>query len=526
MTSPIPPALSCVTGASPSPSPSWPSRRSRSHRARGRTRGTYQAIQCYERSAPGRRRRSRTSSPRYRRAPTARARASGSRTTPAHRAPRGGRFGAWTITAPRGTAIVRVAAAGQRRRRRTGHVPQVHVGLEGRRRRAILDGVRGDLHTVDWEGDGGRHCTGRLACLSRDDCGDGRDAHIHMRRIALTLRDVAPPTVTAGGTLLEPGSRRGDQALEVEAADAGSGVRSVTVELNGDPLESRVLDCRLEGRRRAPPAPCPGNATPQFQVVRPRDHVRALPPGPEPSCGSAPPTSRPAATANHTCETRTVRIDNLCPVSDVRGSALRARFKGAGGRHSHPQRPPPPSPAASPTPAARRPPAPRSASPPASTRDRAHPSASSPPPPPMRRGPLPARAPGRPEPRGPHRPLAERRRARRAPPDAPLAGDPAPAPAPARDLSNGERVRFDVRLPGPASARAESRSRRAPGTAGSGSRAAARRRAGAGSGRYRFHATTGTRRYAFRAAVPPQTGLPVQQPRASRAIRQQRPSSG
>ena len=289
--------------------------------------GTYKAIQCYERSGAGHHDVSfDSSSERYRSSADCEGPGLGITHNPGPSRTGGGRYGAWTITAPDGTEIVR-AAARVSATSQNSHVPQVQIGLEGGAKE-LLDGVRGDLHTVDWEGEGGSYFASRLACLSRDDCGDGRDAHIHTRRIALTLRDLSPPTVEIGGTLLEPGSRRGDQALEVNALDAGSGVRSVSVELNGQPLQARVLECSLKDGVATRLRPCPGNATPHFQVDTTGPGFRQ---GPNELrvCAS---DFAPEATANHTCETRTVRIDNQCPVAQTTGQVLRARFKGAGGR--------------------------------------------------------------------------------------------------------------------------------------------------------------------------------------------------
>ena len=202
-------ALALLAGAAPN--------------ARG---GTYKAIQCYERSGAGHADAAyASSSDRYRSSADCEGPGLGITHHPGPSRTGSGRFGAWTITAPAGTEIVR-AAARVSASSQNSHVPQVQVGLEGGARE-LLDGVRGNLHSVNWEGAGGSYFSARLACASRDDCGDGRDAYIYARRIALTLRDLAPPSLQLGGTLLESGSRRGDQVLEVNAADSGSGVRSI-----------------------------------------------------------------------------------------------------------------------------------------------------------------------------------------------------------------------------------------------------------------------------------------------------------
>ena len=115
--------------------------------------------------------------------------ASASRTTRALPAPGAARYGAWSLAAPDGTEIIR-AAARVSASSQNFHVPQVQIGLEGGARE-LLDGVqRQPPHRRLGRRRAAATSPSRLTCLSRDDCGDGRDAHIYMRRIALTLRDL------------------------------------------------------------------------------------------------------------------------------------------------------------------------------------------------------------------------------------------------------------------------------------------------------------------------------------------------
>jgi len=287
--------------------------------------GIYKAIQCFERLGAGRSDASfQASSERYRSSASCASRGLGVTHLPRRARTRSGHFGAWTLTAPGGTDIIR-AAASVMAARDGAHVPQIHVGLDGGARDPLAR-VEGSRHTVDWAGSGGRYFSGRLACSNRRGCGGGRDAFIYMRRIAFTLRDVTAPRIQLGGTLLEPGSRRGDQVLEVNALDSGSGVRSISIEVNGAPIQARVLECHLNNGVAIRLRPCPSATTPQFEIATTAADFRQ---GPNQIqvCAS---DFAPQATANRTCETRTVRIDNECPLSDVAGSVLKARFKGAG----------------------------------------------------------------------------------------------------------------------------------------------------------------------------------------------------
>ncbi|MDX6586634.1 MAG: hypothetical protein QOI31_1107 [Solirubrobacterales bacterium] len=465
--------------------------------------GTYKAIQCYERNGAGHHDVSYdSSSERYRSSADCEGPGLGITHEPGASRTGSGRYGAWTITAPDGTEIVR-AAARVSASSQNSHVPQVHIGLEGGAKE-LLDGVRGDLHTIDWEGSAGSYFSSRLTCLSRDDCGDGRDAYIYMRRIALTLRDLAPPTVQLGGTLTEPGSRRGDQVLEVNAADAGSGVRSVEVELNGEPLESRVLECSVKDGVAIRVRPCPGNATPQFQIDTTGAGFRQ---GPNELrvCAS---DFAPEATANHTCETRTVRIDNECPIGETTGSVLRARFKGAGSRQTT-QSNEPATVIGALTDAGGQPV--RNAGVCVATRIDTTDG------PPERVLATPTTGPdGRFQTRIPAGPSREVRIAHWQGAhevierflDLRAKAVPRLALTPPRGLTNGDTLRFNVHIPGPANAQRRV-AIQARGT-GKWIRIEGGRtdRGGRWSGRYRFTNTTATRHYAFRAIIRRQPGYP------------------
>ena len=264
---------------------------------------------------------------------------------------------------------------------------------------------------------------------------------------------------------------------------------------------------RGKGRVAIRLRPCPGNATPQFQIDTAGAGFRQ---GPNELRVCAADFA-PEATANHTCETRTVRIDNACPISGTPGSVLRARFKGAGGRMTAPSNEPA-TVIGSPHRRRRRSPsaAPRSASPPESTPPRARPSASSPPPPPA--------------PTAASRSACPQAQAARsesptgtAPTRSPSASsisaqEPSPAwPSSQPEASRTETaIRFDVRIPGPAQVHRRV-AIQARGT-GKWIRIDGGRtdRGGRWSGHYRFQSTTSTRTLRLPSNDPPPTRLPLQ----------------
>jgi hypothetical protein len=465
---------------------------------------TYTAIQCHAAIGAGRADASfRATSPRY----VADGECDGVGLGITHEAARertaAGTFGAWSLTAPPGTEIVRatvgVSAAGD-----DWHTPQLFVGLAGGARRTI-GALRGPRHAVRWFGSRGRSLTARLVCSHERSCGPGPDAHVHLRRIALTMRDESPPKLTPSGSLLSPGARRGMQTLAVAAGDGGSGVHTVTVEVNDQPLSARVLDCSLAGRIATRLRPCPGEATVRFDVGTAAAGFRQ---GPNRVRVCAADYA-PLAGANRACATRTVRIDNLCPVSGVHGAVLHARLEGAGARRTTRSdrfteiRGTLRTEAGVPVDGARVCVAARTRGSDAPERVIAVPTTDE-------RGAFSARlAPG---------PSREVRVAHWAGPDAAIErfltlrsrAVPSLRLRPRRTLANGERVRFAVRIPAPANGGRRLRVQARDGNGWIRIAGGHTTEAGAWHGRYRFHATTGTQRYAFRAVVPRQAGYPYE----------------
>jgi hypothetical protein len=215
---------------------------------------------------------------------------------------------------------------------------------------------------------------------------------------------------------------------------------------------------------------------------------------------------------NRSCSARTVRVDNLCPLSTEPGAQLDARFRGGGDalatrsdrpavvagrlRDAH----------GAPVAGARVCVATRAGR--AAERVIATPLTNA-------QGEFSTRIPGGPSRavRIAHWPSSERAIEEhltlrsRAMPRLRLRPD--------RTLSNGEELRFMVRIPGPANgrrsvfvlARVGKRWVRIAGGKTRGS--------GTWRGRYRFRSTTGTRRYAFRAVVPKQAGYPYEAGRST-----------
>ncbi|MDQ3573265.1 MAG: hypothetical protein M3383_10480, partial [Actinomycetota bacterium] len=465
--------------------------------------GTFRAVQCSPGAGAGHEDAAFTSnSPRYVQSADCEGPGLGIRHVAGDRATAGGRFGAWTLTAPTGVEIVR-AVTKAKGRAESGHKPELAVRLESGESK-VISGLGSVLRTLTWAGLRGRSLSARLTC-SRSRCGAGDRAYMQLRRLSLTLRDSVLPGVRPGGELLAEGSRRGVQGLTMSAHDSGSGVRSMNVDVNGDPLVSRTIRCSLSGPVAIRLRPCPTDPVRNFDIAT-RSPLFRQGPNNVRFCAA---DYGARLNSNRKCETHEVRIDSLCPISGVAGATLRARFVDGGDRVRTTS-----TEAAivagsvlgadgNPLSGARVCVATRAYATNHPERIVATPLTDA-------QGRFRARIPEGPsrEVRVAHWPDAEGALERylqltaRAVPRLNLSPD--------RTLRNGESVRFWVRIPGPSRSwrrvviQARSAHRWVQVTSGR------TNRSGIWRGSYRFRSTTGTRRYAFRARVPRQSGYPFE----------------
>jgi hypothetical protein len=407
-----------------------------------------------------------------------------------------GRWGAWSVRAPAGTAISRLSvyASG---RRGAGNVPELGIGTSAGPLAALAT-PRNKLRRVTWSGSGARVIAARLRCRRASGCGRGRDARVRILRLVARLVDRLAPTVRLDGSLFASGSRRGSQRIEPLGADVGGGVRRLLVQVNGGPVTARTVSCRLVDQVAIRLRPCPSRARASFRAAT------ASPPFRQGLnlvrvCAA---DYAPSTAANRTCAVRRVRIDNLCPLSeDSRGATLRARLRPdrrtalvagrlldrrgrgvAGARVCVATR-------IRMKGAVER----IAATPLTDARGRFRVD--------LRTGP--SR-----EVRVAYWPSARAALERHL--DLSVRVRPRLVLRPRHPLHNGDRVRFKARLPGPYAA-----GRRVRIQVHAGRRWLDLRQGHTGSrgiyrARYRFHATTGRRRYAFRAAVPKQSGYPYE----------------
>lgn len=412
---------------------------------------------------------------------------------------RGDRWGAWALEAPTGTELqgVRANVGGTSA---AGHVPELLLGAPGAG--VPIGRATGGVHPVRWSGTGASALSASLRC-DRALCGRGAQARIDIRRIMLRLFDSAPPSVEPAGPLAGPATLRATQGLTPRVTDAGAGVRRVFVQVNDEPLAARRIECRVRRRVASSVRPCPSTAAPSFAFDtteapfhQGRNRLRV--------CALDLAANRQG---NRDCATRRVRIDNQCPVDGSPAGVLRARLAG-GGRtrkvgYGRPARVVgsltdaggegiPGAEVCVATRVSLRGAVERVVATPATHADGRFD---------LQLDPGPSR-----EVRIAHWSDSARVAERYLRLD--VRSRPSLRVRPRRVLRNGERVRFAVRLHGPAAAGRRFHVKVRSGGGWHRLRTETTNAAGRWRGSYRFHATTGRRTYRFRAFVPAQHGYP------------------
>lgn len=216
-------------------------------------------------------------------------------------------YAQWSFFAPAGTTIEGVNF--QRNNHRGGGLlwPLISICSSG-----VCNGVSDN--TAGWIGTqfgaGGWTSFHSFIGCSISSCSSG--GWVYVSNLQFTMSDSASPVVTSlGGSLLAGGVRRGSESLSVRANDAGAGLRSLAVTVNGATIESRTLGCALiSGGISNYMRPC-GNANEAFSVntegapwVEGQNTLEV--------CAS---DFAAGGNANVGCAQTTVVIDNSCPTS-------------------------------------------------------------------------------------------------------------------------------------------------------------------------------------------------------------------
>jgi hypothetical protein len=224
----------------------------------------------------------------------------------------------WVASAPAGTRLTRgrIVARG---REGDGYHPRLLVGAQ-----SALDPFATPhpaFDTFGWRANGGTdRLVARLACARlRADCARTDSPKIYIKRARFHLFDTAVPALPGmGGALLSAPVQRGIQGLIVSARDVGSGVRRLLVRVNGRPFEIDVLDCQVDGERQLALSlsPCPNAGGSTFPIDT---RLAAFHEGQNAITSCA--DDYADASPHERCAQRRIRVDNDCPISDVKPEA-------------------------------------------------------------------------------------------------------------------------------------------------------------------------------------------------------------
>ena len=341
---------------------------------------------------------------------------------------------------PRGTAISRLSvyAAG---RRGAGAIPELGLGNPGGQLTPLAT-PRRELQRVTWSGPGVRAIAARLRCLRTSGCGDRAEARVRIKRLVARLGGSRRANPEAGGLALRarkqarPTDHRtvGRRRRRRRAAVTGAGERRAGHRTNIVLQPRRPDRAPASSLSRREPAPASGAATASAPFRQGPNLVRV--------CAA---DYAPSTAANRACAQRRVRVDNLCPVSEVSRGAQAPRPAAPAGDRA------PSSPGACSTAAGGASPAPASAWPPACAC--AGPPSGCATPLTDADGALPGHDPAAVRAARCGSPIGRTRSARARALSRPRGpGPPAPRLRPRHPMPTATGVRFRVRLPGPATA--------------------------------------------------------------------------
>jgi hypothetical protein len=244
-----------------------------------------------------------------------------------------GAYGAWVWQAPPGTYITG-GSTFSRLATEDGQHGYLAVSPDSGASIAFATTNDDQGHTTGIPAGNWRYLVARLECSQPNEggrcVGAAGGAHAYLKQVRIELTDVTQPSLLLGGSLFSGGELRGPQTLSVSTADQGSGIRGVSIAVNGAAVGGDVLSAScnpLPGELTARMAPCP----PSFAKTYTLETAKA--PFQE-GTNTVTVCAADYATIgvpNTACQSAQVLVDNLCPGSPVGGGqTVTAAFAGNG----------------------------------------------------------------------------------------------------------------------------------------------------------------------------------------------------
>lgn len=245
-----------------------------------------------------------------------------------------GAYGGWVWTAPAGTYITGGSTYSRLATEDGQHgylavSPDVGTGLSYENQNDDQGHAAG-IPPGNW-----RYLVARLQCTQPNEgnrcVGSANGAHTYVKQVRIQITDVAPPSLSIGGSLLSGGVLRGPQTLAVNASDVGSGIHSVQITVNGRPAGGEDLSgsCNELGGLTSRLSPCP----PSFAQTYSLDTAKAPFQEGVNTVSVCAYDYALSGTPNDACQTREVLVDNLCPGSGVGGGNTITAGFGNGKAH-------------------------------------------------------------------------------------------------------------------------------------------------------------------------------------------------
>jgi hypothetical protein len=238
-----------------------------------------------------------------------------------------GRYGAWSWYPPAGTRFTHISSE--------AHVvhDSGHKGFV-----TIIDSgggvswrwpAEGSWQPVEWSaGSGAVAFTAWQQCFAgvNGGCAASAPAHTYVRRLWFTLSDAVAPSLELGGSVFDPGPRRGPQTAALSSGDVGGGVWRWRLLVNGTPAASAEEGCDIvPGGAARRFVPCPGTASRSFLLDTESSPFH------EGANSLTACVSDVGWPANETCSSRRISVDNVCGGSGS-GPAVGLDASFAGGR--------------------------------------------------------------------------------------------------------------------------------------------------------------------------------------------------
>jgi hypothetical protein len=221
---------------------------------------------------------------------------------------------AWRLTAPPATRLASASASlhyGD-----NGGFAAVYFS-DGSTGFQVPDGAAGASSLFTTAGTSSAHFLEiRLQCFASPNCHSDW-SYVWTTSFAAEVRDESAPTVSATGPLLSGNVVRGINAVQAAATDAGGGLRTMVVNVNG--VDSRSIDfCPpdYQGTSYTHLKPCPTSSTHQFAIDTEKDR------GWVDGRNDVAICSTDAGGNSSSCVRRTVTVDNSCPGSGGTGAAI------------------------------------------------------------------------------------------------------------------------------------------------------------------------------------------------------------